>query len=125
MSNDPTESRGRDTHPAPPEDPFPFRDEPVPPTNRGRELPPEFVGTPPPVPPPGAATDHDIGGLIARMEATLDDIEGAAAALDASSKLFVGQARVFHQEVRLWMTQMEGRVASLEAWRESLSDDGR
>jgi hypothetical protein len=118
--NDPTDqSRQMPTDPAPP-----MSDEP-PPTNRGNAQPQPFVGSPPPVPPPGADSADDLGGLIARMEATLDEIEGAATKLDASSKLFVGQARSFHQEVRLWMQGMEERVSAIEAWKKGFSDDGK
>lgn len=117
MSNE-DESREMPTNPAPPlpEDDFP---------TGTRHAVPAFVGQPPPVPPPGANSAEDLGGLIARMEATLDDIEGAAAKLDASSKVFVGQARSFHQEVRFWMERMEGRVQALEAWRSTFLDDGK
>jgi len=90
--------------------------EPIPPTNRGKDRMPGFMGNPAPVPPPGADPE-DLGALIARMEATLNDIEGAATKLDMSAKLFVGQAKVLHQEMRSWMSGMEKRVADLEAWK--------
>jgi hypothetical protein len=100
-------------------------EESIPPTNRGRDLPPSFMGNPAPVPPPGADQTEELGALIARMEATLNDIEGAATKLDMSAKLFVGQAKVLHQEMRSWMSGIEKRVADLEAWKATFDDDGK